>query len=148
MGLKQQLQDDLKDALRAQDTMRKSVIRMALAGIINAEVAHGGELDEADVVAVLQKDVRQRKETIAELEQTDRVDLLEKESSELRILETYLPQMLSRDEIAAEARQVIAALGATGMGQVGVVMSQLMPQMKGRAEGRVVNEVVRELLAG
>ena len=147
MGLKERLQDDLKDALRARDERRKSVIRMALTVITNAEVEHGGDLDDPGVAAVLQKEARQRQDTIAELRQTDRSDLLAKEEAELAILEEYLPKLLSRDEIVAEARQVVAELGATGMGQMGPVMSALMSKLKGRVDGRLVNEVVRELLS-
>lgn len=147
MGLKERLQDDLKDALRARDERRKSVIRMALTVITNAEVEHGGGLDDPGVATVLQKEARQRQDTIAELRQTDRSDLLAKEEAELAILEEYLPKLLSRDEIVAEARQVVAELGATGMGQMGPVMSALMSKLKGRVDGRLVNEVVRELLS-
>jgi hypothetical protein len=145
-SLKQRLQNDLKDALRARDERRKSVIRMALAAIVNAEVEHGGELDDADVIVVLQKQARQRRDTIAELRDADRADRLQDEEAELAVLREYLPRLLSREEIADEARQVIADVGATGMGQMGLVMRQLMPGMKGRADGRLVSEVVRELL--
>jgi len=148
MGLKQQLQGDLKEALRARDERRKSVIRMALAAIVNAEVEHGGELDDAGVTAVLQKEAYRRRDTIAELRQANRPDLLTEEEAELAILETYLPELLSREDIAEEARQVIVEVGATGMGQMGLVMRQLMSKLKGRADGRIVNEVVRELLSG
>jgi uncharacterized protein YqeY len=149
MGLKQQLQEDLKAALRAHDERRKSVIRMALAALVNAEVEHGGELDDpGGVVAVLQEEARRRRDTIAELQRANRPDMLAKEETELAILEQYLPKMLSPEEIAEEARQVIAEVGATGMGQMGPVMRQLMPKLKGRADGHIVNQVVRELLAG
>jgi uncharacterized protein YqeY len=148
MSLKQQLQEDLKEALRARDQRRKSVIRMALAAITNAEVEHGGELEDADTIAVLQKQVRLRQETIAELRDADRPEALADEEAELAILQEYLPRLLSREEIAEEARQVIAEVGATGMKQMGPVMRQLMSKLKGRADGRVVNEVVRTLLSG
>jgi uncharacterized protein YqeY len=148
MSLKQQLQEHLKDALRARDERRKSVIRMAMAAIVNAEVEHDGELDDADVVAILRKDARQRQDAIAELRQASRPDLLAQEEAELAILEEYLPELLSREEIAEEVRQVIAEVGATGMGQMGRVMRQVMSELKGRADGRVVNQVVRELLSG
>ena len=148
MGLKQTLQENLKKALRARDERRKSVIRMTLAAIVNAEVKHGGKLDDVGVTAVLQKQARQRRDTIAELQQASRPDLLAVEEAELAVLEEYLPRLLSREEIADEARQVIAEVGATGMGQMGPVMRQLMSKLKGRADGRVVNKVVRELLSG
>ena len=147
MSLKERLQGDLKEALRARDERRKLVIRMALTAITNAEVEKRGDLDDPDVVAVLQKASRQRQDTIAELRQTDRADLLAKEEAELAILEEYLPKLLSRDEIVTEARQIVAEMGATGMGQMGPVMRELMSKLKGRADGRLVNEVVRELLS-
>ena len=148
MNLKQQLRKDLKDALRARDERRKSVIRLTLAAIINAEVEKGGELDDDDMVPILRKEARRRQDTIVELRQVDRPEMLAKEEMELAILEGYLPQLLSREEIAEEARQVVAEVGATGMGQMGPVMRQLMSKLRGRADGRVVNKVVRELLAG
>jgi uncharacterized protein YqeY len=148
MNLKQQLQEDLKDALRARDEHRKSVIRLTLAAIVNAEVEKGGELGDDDMIPIVQREARRRQDTIVELRQVDRPEMLAKEEMELAILEEYLPQLLSREEIAEEARQVVAEVGATGMGQMGQVMRQLMSKLRGRADGRVVNEVVRELLAG
>jgi uncharacterized protein YqeY len=121
---------------------------MCLAEIVNAEVEHGGELDDTGVTVVLQKESRRRHDTIDELRQVGRLENLAKEETELAILEEYLPKLLSREEIAEEARQVVAKVGATGMGQMGAVMSQLMPKLKGRADGRIVNQVVRELLIG
>lgn len=147
MGLKQQLRIDLKDALRNRDEHSKSVIRLTLAAIANAEVENHGELDEGSLLAVLRKEVKLRQETIDELRGVDRPDLLTKEEVELSILEKYLPRSLTREEIVEEARQVISAVGATGTGDLGLVMRELMPKVKGRADGRVVNEVVRELLS-
>jgi hypothetical protein len=151
MDLKQQLQHDLKKALRAGDERRKSVIRMALAAITNAEIEKGRqtgetELDQDEFIAVLQKQAKQRRETIEELEGVDRPDLLAAEREELAILEEYLPEQLSREQIAEEARQVIDEVGATGMKDMGPVMGRLMSKLKGRADGHTVNEVVRELL--
>ena len=151
MGLKERLQDDLKAALRAGDARRKSVIRMALAAITNAEIEKGRrsgqtELDQDELVAVLQKQAKQRRETIEELEGMDRPDLLAAEKEELVILEEYLPEQLSREEIIEEARKVIEEVGATGMRDMGPVVGRLMSKRKGRADGHTVNEVVRELL--
>jgi uncharacterized protein YqeY len=148
MNLKQRLQEDLKGALRARDERRKAVIRMALAEIVNAEMEHDDDLDDMAMAAVLQKQARRRRETIDELQQVDRPELLATEEAELAILEEYLPRLLSREEIAEEARQVIAEAGATEMRQIGSVMGPLMSKLKGRADGRLVNEVVRELLSG
>ena len=148
MSLKRRLQDDLKKALRARDERRKAVIRLALAAITNAEIEGGGDLDEASVAKVLQKQAKQRRDTIAELKTVGRLDLLAEEEAELSILAEYLPRLLSRDEIAEEARRVIAEVKATGMREMGTVMRSLMPKLKGRADGNVVNQVVRELLSG
>ena len=151
MDLKQRLQDDLKAALRAGVERRKSVIRMALAAITNAEIEKGRqsgeiELDQDELVAVLQKQAKQRWETIEESEGAERPDLLAAEREELAILEEYLPEQLSREEIAEEARKVIEEVGATGMRDMGPVMGRLMSKLKGRVDGHTVNEVVRELL--
>ncbi|HET90643.1 MAG TPA: GatB/YqeY domain-containing protein [Chloroflexi bacterium] len=146
MNLKQRLQQDLKDALRAHDERRKSVIRMALAAITNAQVSHGGELDDAGLVNALQQEARQRRDAIVELEKANRSEALAEAQAELVILETYLPRLLSREEITREVKRVIEELGATGMQQMGPVMSQLMKELKDRADGRLVNQIVRELL--
>ncbi|MGD2144572.1 MAG: GatB/YqeY domain-containing protein [Anaerolineae bacterium] len=145
------MRDDLKDALRAGDEQRKSVIRMALAAITNAEIEQGrqsGEavLDSGQVTAVLQKQAKQRREAIDELKEADRPDLLRREKEELAILQEYLPEQLSREQIAEEARHVIEEVGATGMRDMGPVMGRLMSDLRGRADGHTVNEVVRELL--
>ncbi len=151
MSLKEQLQQDLKEALRAGDEIRKRVIRMALAEITNAEIKQGMEsgeakLDDQDVVAVLQKQAKQREEAIEELEQVDRPELLTRERQELAVLEEYLPEQLTRDQIVEEAQQAIDEVNATGMKDMGPVMGRLMSKLRGRADGHVVNEVVRELL--
>ncbi|HEC35361.1 MAG TPA: GatB/YqeY domain-containing protein, partial [Anaerolineae bacterium] len=112
-----------------------------------AEVERGGELDEPSLVAVLQREARRRQETIEELRGANRPDRLAEEEAELTILEEYLPRMLTREEVAVEARAAIAQVGASGLRDLGAVMRVLMPQMKGRADGRLVNAVVRELLA-
>jgi uncharacterized protein YqeY len=148
MGLEDRLQGDLREALRARDEHRKAVIRLALAAIKNAEIAQGSKLDDASVAAVLQREASQRRDAIAELKTANRLDLLAKDEEELVILEEYLPKLLSREEIVAEARQIMAEVGATGMGQMGSVMRELMSRLKGRVDGRVANEVVRELLSG
>jgi uncharacterized protein YqeY len=146
MGLKQQLQTDLKEALRNRNEEAKSVIRMALAAIGNAEVEKRRDLDEAELLAVLQKEARQREEALAEFRSAGRVDFATRAEAEMVVLKRYLPTLMSREEIVVEARQAIAEVGATGAKQIGQVMQHLMPQMKGRADGRLVNEVVRELL--
>jgi uncharacterized protein YqeY len=151
MGLKERLQADLKEALRARDEPRKRVIRLALAAVADAEIERAMQSDEAkstdgDVFAVLQKQAKQRRETIAELREVDRPDLLSVETKELAILEEYLPEQLPRHKVVQEARRVIGESGASGMNDMGTVMRRLMSEFRGQVDGRVVNEVVRELL--
>ena len=146
MPLKDQLAEDLKDAMRAKDEPRKIAIRMVITAVKNAEVAAMRPLDEAGVLGVVGKQLKQRKESIEEFEKAGRQDLVDKEAAELRVLEAYMPAQMPRDEGAAEARAVIAEVGASGLGDKGKVMSVLMPRLAGRAEGRTINEIVTELL--
>lgn len=147
MDLKARLQEDLKAALRSQDERRKAVIRMCLAAIQLAEVEHEGPLDESTALAVLQKEAKERRETIDQFKEAGRPERVAKEEAELAILESYLPHMLTREDIEAEARAVIAEVDASGLRDMGAVMRELMDRVRGRAEGRLVSEVVRELLS-
>lgn len=146
MTLEQQLRDDLKQAMLAGEDVRKRTLRMALAAIKNEKVRVGGELDDEDIVVILQKEAKQRQETLEELTKIDRPALEASERAELEILQSYLPRQLDRDEIAAMARQIIADVGANSPRQMGQVMGILMPQLKGQADGKLVSQVVRELL--
>ena len=149
MALRQQLQDDLIRAMRDQDEARKRTLRMALTALKlkEKETEVGRELSDADVAAVLQKEAKQRRETLDELAQANRPDLVSAEQAELDILTEYLPKQLSRDEITDLARQVIADLKAEGPRQTGQVMRTLMAQLKGQADGQLVSQIVRELLS-
>jgi uncharacterized protein YqeY len=147
MTSKQQLQDDLKDAMRAQDEVRKRTLRLALTSIKIKEVEVRGELTDADVTAVLQKEAKQRRETLDELDQFDRPDLTAAQQAELKILEAYRPQQLAREELEELARQAIADANAESPSDMGQVMRILMPQVKGRADGKLVSQVVREQLS-
>ncbi len=147
MSLNEQLAADLKDAMRQRDAQRRDVLRLTLASLHNAEIAAGEVLDDPAVLDVLAKEAKRRRESIEEFRKADRNDLVEKEESELAILQPYLPQLISRDEIVQAARQVIEEAGASGPQDLGKVMPVLMQQFRGRADGREVNEVVRELLA-
>lgn len=148
MSLKEKLAGDLKDAMRSRDESRKTAIRMLLTAVKNAEVAAIRQFDDAEVLGVIAKQVKQRRESIEEFKKAGRQDLVDKEMAEMRVLEAYLPAQMSRDEIVAEARKVIAELGARGPQDKGKVMGAIMPRLSARAEGRLVNEVVTELLAG
>jgi len=148
MTLQGRLTADLKQALKTGDTTRRSVIRMVIAGIKNAEIAKSAPLDDAGVTDVLAKEVKQHRESIAEFSKGNRQDLVAKEEAELSIILEYLPKQISREEVVAAARRVMQQVEARGPGDKGKVMSQLMPQLKGSVDGREVSNVVSELLAG
>ena len=148
MSLKEQFSADLKEAMRQRDALRRDVLRMALAAFQNAEIASGAALDEDAALAVVAKQAKQRRESIEEFRKGGRQDLVDKEEAELAILATYLPQQVTREEVTAAAREVIEETGASGPSDLGKVMPVLMKRFSGRADGREVNEVVRELLAG
>ncbi len=147
MSLKEQLASDLRDAIRQRDETRKIAIRLTLTAIKISEVEKGSELDDAAVLVILGKEVKQRRESIREFEKGGRQDLVAKEQEELTLLQVYLPPQVSRDEIVQAAREVIAEVDAGGPGDKGKVMSVLVKRLAGRAEGREINEVVTEILA-
>lgn len=144
--LKQKLTDDLKQAMRDGDKVRRSVIRLAMAAIKNAEIARQTTLDDTDILGVIAKEARQRQESIDAFKQGNRPDLVAQEEAELAVLKEYLPRQMTREEIITAARQVIAEVGAQGPGDKGKVMPQLIAQLKGKADGREINAIVTELL--
>ena len=150
MPLKEQLTADLTNAMRASDEVRKSTLRMLMSAIKNAEVAGNErkELNDDQVMQVIGKQVKQRKESIDEFQKAGRQDLVDKETAEMVILQTYMPEQMGRDEITAEVRKVIEEVGAKGPSDKGKVMQVLMPRLSGKAEGREINAVVTELLTG
>lgn len=153
MDLRDQLMDDLKDAMRQRDERRKATIRSVIAAIKKAETEldSSGErvsLDDEDILAIIAKQAKQRQESITEYQRGGREDLVAEEEAELAILQTYLPRQLTREEIETEARRVIAEVEASGPRDMGKVMKPLMAHLRGRADGKEVNQVVRELLAG
>jgi uncharacterized protein YqeY len=146
MSLKDKLTEDLKQAMRQGDERRKTTIRLVRAAITNAEIERRGELGDGEVLAIIAKQAKQRRESMTEFTKGGRQDLVDQEEEELQILLSYLPAQMSRDEIEVAARQVIAEVGATSRTQMGEVMRRLMPQLKGKADGSLVNQVVREIL--
>ncbi len=148
MNLEQRIAEDLKDALRAGDENRKRTLRMVRAALKNAAIEARGELDDEAVLAVLQRQARQRRESISAFERGGRADLVAAEKAELAVIEPYLPRQLTPEEIEAAARRQIEALGASGPQDLGRVMRPLIEEMSGRADGRVVSEIVRRLLNG
>jgi len=146
--LQEKLIADLKGSMKSGDKTRLSVLRMAKAAIMNAEIAKGKALDDAGVLDILNREVKQHRDSISEFGKANRQDLVVKEEAELAILIEYLPQQMSKAEIMAIARQVIEETKAQGPRDKGKVMSKLMPQLKGKAEGQLINETVNQLLGG
>lgn len=145
-NLKQKLTDNLKQAMRGGDKVRRSVIRLVMAAVKNAEIARHADLDDTDILGIIAKEVRQHQESIEAFRQGNRQDLVAQEEAELAVLKEYLPQQMTREEVIAAARQVIEEVGAQGPGDKRKVMPQLITQLKGRADGREINAVVTELL--
>jgi uncharacterized protein YqeY len=155
MSLKDQLSADLRDALRSGDETRKSTLRMLITSIRNAEIPAEGaaetgrrELDDAGVLDVVRKEVKQRRDSMEMYGKANRPDLLAVEEAEVNVLLTYLPQQMTRLEIEAVARGIIERLGAGGPADKGKVMPAIMAELRGKAEGRDINAVVTELLGG
>ena len=146
VGLVQKLTDDLKQAMKGGDKVRRSVIRLVIAAVRNTEIARQATLDDTDILGIIAKEVRQRRESIEAFRQGNRHDLVAQEEAEMAILNKYLPRQITREEIIVAARQVIEEVGAQGPGDKGKVMPQLIAQLKGRADGREINAVVTELL--
>lgn len=144
--LKQKLTDDLKQAMKGGDKVRSLVIRLVMAAIKNAEIARQATSNDADILGIIAKQARQRQESIEAFKRGNRQDLVAQEEAELVVLNEYLPRQMPREEIIAEARRVIAEVGAVGLSDKGKVMSQIIAQLKGRADGREINAVVTELL--
>lgn len=144
---KASLQTALKQAMVNKDAERRDVLRMTLNAITQVEVDERRALEPAEIAAILQAEVKKRRESIEEARAAGRLETAALEESRLAILEEFLPRQLTRDEIAALAREAIAQSGAQSVKDMGKVMSVLMPQVKGQADGKLVNEVVRELLS-
>jgi len=146
MQLVMQMRADLAEAMRAGETETRDALRLLLAAVKQTEIDGRAALDDAGVQAVLVKQAKQRRESIADFEKAGRAEMLAKERTELAIIESYLPRQMDRVAVREAAAAVIADLGVTDMKGMGQVMGRLMPQLKGKADGRLVNEVVRELL--
>lgn len=146
MTTKADLESALKDAMRSGDEVRKRTIRMALASIRFSEIEKGSPLDENGLMAVLQKEVKSHQEAIADAQKARRPDLASQSQAEIDVLQTFLPQPYSQEELQGLARQAIAEAGATSPADMGKVMKILTPRLLGRATGSQASQVVRQLL--
>jgi uncharacterized protein YqeY len=147
VSIEQRLRADLKTAMRARDDVLKTTIRMALAALKNAQVAKNADLTPDEELGAVSKEARQLRDSIAEFRRGNREDLVEAVSAQIEILERYLPQPLGEDEVRELVRAAIAETGASDPKQMGLVMRVLMPQVRGRADGGMVSQMVRTMLA-
>jgi uncharacterized protein YqeY len=148
MTLKDQITEDMKTAMRAKDAPRLLTIRGLLAACKQREVDERVVLDDAAVVAIVDKLIKQRKDSISQFASAGRTDLVDKETAELLVLEGYLPQRLSADEVTAEVRAIVSELGATGPGDMGKVMAAVKARLAGKADMGLVSATVKQALAG
>lgn len=141
------MQDALKQAMISKDTMRRDVLRMTMGAMKQVEVDERKELTAEEATTILQKEVKKRRESIEEATKAGRADIADQEKIELAVIEAFLPTQLTRDQVAELVREAIQESGATSAKEMGKVMGVLMPKVKGLADGRMVNEVVREQLS-
>ncbi|MDP2327465.1 MAG: GatB/YqeY domain-containing protein [Dehalococcoidia bacterium] len=148
MSIQETIRTEMTTAWKAGDTVRRDALRLLIAALENARIEAGRLLEDADTIRVLQKEAKQRRDSITEYDKAGRSDLSAKEQQELDVITTFLPTQLSDDEIRDLARSVIAETGASGAGDVGKIMRPLIAKIAGRADGGRVNQIARELLGG
>jgi uncharacterized protein len=146
MGLSEQLMEDLKTAMKAKDKFRLTVIRFLRSEIKNAEIAKKTPLEEEEIVEVLYRELKRRKEALVDFEKADRPSLVEELKEEITIISGYLPPQLSKDELREIIQEAITGLRASSKKDMGKVMGSIMPKLKGKAEGSLVKEILEELL--
>lgn len=147
MNLKQIISQDLKTAMKARDRVRLDTLRLTLSSITYAEKEKKRELTDEELLDVVIRERKKRREAIEEYTKAGRTDLADKEQAEAQVLSTYLPEQMSDDEVTAVVKEVIAATGAAGPGDIGKVMGAVIPRTKGRADGKKINEIARGLLS-
>ncbi len=147
---KQQLRDALKQAMLARDIIKTSVLRMLLSAISYHEIQKGGagyEAEEDDILTVIQKETKQHKDSIEQFKNANRQDLVDKETKELEILKSYLPQQMSEEDVKKIVQETIQELGVSTLQEKGKVMQALMPKLKGKADGGLISKIVKEELS-
>jgi len=147
MTLKEKIMDDLKKAMKERNEVKVRTLRMVIASIKNWEVENTKEIDDDGMIAVLTKEAKRRKEAIEEYRKAGREDLAKAEEEELKIIESYLPERMSEEEIKELVLKTIEEVKATSPKDLGKVMKAIMPKVKGRADGKLVNEMVRKILS-
>jgi uncharacterized protein len=146
MSLKERLQEDWKIALKSRDSFRTSVLSLAKAAILHVEKSDGSKLDDEAVIDVLSKEVKMRRDAIIEFEKGNRQDLVDQTRREIEILLEYLPQQLTEEQITEIVKNAVKEVGATNVKEMGKVMAAVTPKVKGRADGKLVSQIVKQLL--
>ena len=144
--LKEELMAALKDAMKEKDEIKKNTVQMVRAGILQIEKDKGIEVDDAKIIEIIAKEVKSKRDAIVEFERGGRQDLVNQTNREIEILSGYLPKQLSKEEIVAEVKKIVEKLGATSMKDMGPVMKEAKAAIGAAADGRAINEVVKELL--
>lgn len=144
--LKEELMKDLKEAMKEKNTIKKDTVQMVRAAILQIEKDKGIEVDDNKIIEIIAKEVKGKKDALVEFEKGGREDLIEQTNKEIEVLEKYLPKQLSKDEITEVVKEVIAYLGATSMKDMGSVMKEAKAKIGAAADGRAINEVVKDLL--
>jgi len=149
MGLKEKILEDIKTAMKAKDADRLSAIRMLQSAVKNREIeVRPNAITEQDIIAVVKKAAKQRKDSISEFEKAGRQDLVDKEKAELKVLEEYMPAQMSDDAVKAIVADVIQSTGATGLKQMGAVIKEVMSKTGGQADGKLISDLVKASLQG
>lgn len=148
MSLLEKLNNDLKEAMKAKDAVKTGTLRMVVSDIKYAKIEKMKDLDDGDIVGVLQKAIKSRKDSAEQYKNAARPELAQKEEAEIAVLEVYLPKQMDAQEVEAIVRSVVSETGALGAKDMGKVMQKLMPLVKGKADGKLVNETVKKVLGG
>lgn len=144
--IKEQLLQDLKTAMREKDTLRRDMLQISRAAVLQTEKDSQTELDEAGVMALIAKEVKKREELLSDLENSDRQDIIDRTNAEIAVFKAYLPEQMDETQVEEIVRKAIAATGAVSARDMGMVMKAVIPEIAGRADNKLVNQVVRRLL--
>lgn len=148
MSLKEKLLNDLKDAMRDKDTVKKDTVQLVRAAVLQIEKDKKIEVNDEGVLEIIAKEVKKRKDSLEDFEKSGRQDIVDKTKKEIEILLTYLPEQLSEEELEGIVQQAINDTGAASMRDIGKIMQEVMPKVKGRADGKTINQISRKLLEG
>ena len=144
--LKEKLMEDLKESIKNKDVIRKNTIQMVRAAILQIEKDKGIEVEDDKILEIISKEVKSKKDVLKDFERAERQDLIDQTNQEISVLKEYLPKQLSREEIKSELEKIIAEIGATSMKDMGTIMKEAKAKMGASAEGKIINEVAKEIM--